>query len=1653
MTPPLERPIPFRVGTYRTFREQMLAELPRLQVGSDGPPPARPLEVLDPGTSRDFAAALIDAWATVGDVLTFYQERLLNEGFLRTVMEPRSIRALIAQLGLSPEPGVAASTQLAFTVAGAPGSPERIRVPAGTGAQSIPGTGETAQTFETSADIEARPAWNAMVPAPVLTTVTQALTVAHTQARLAGTGTGLTVGAPVLAAAADGSAFSFGTVVTVETSTPARETRVAWDPAPGGTRAGPLTDPTVLAFGRATRLFGYNAAPWSALTTQQKRAHREILGGVFVWPGDDGDWMGASGGLPAAVAGTSGGLPAADVRALAVDEAGRIYAGTAGQGLYVSADGGLTWSAGGSRWADVFSLAAGAQGRMYAGAAGGRVLRSCDGGATWASVSGSTTIGAGKSPEVVDTRLPASPVRAVFDDGAGTLYAGTDFGPWSSDPDVFPAWSPVTLSLDSPGEQPAVWSFAAIPWGGVAVGAAGGVWAAAGGLPLGTDLPSTLPDGEPNVVRALLASGSALLAGTDAGLYSLAAAGGAWTAVPGPASGGVPLAVSALVLVPPGVVAATAGVIAATPGGVFLETAPGVWAAIGTQGMPPEPPSSDCHLGRPVPAPPGLNQVGVTALAAGAEVLVAAAPYAGFWPEAWPGPPICENVIALSGTISGVVPGSWIVLQQGPDPAGHGPPPEVAVLRVSTVQTHEAAVQTRTLERYGRRGQATEVRVDPAPGLERFDLRATRAYVASRPLSPAAQTLAVDGDGDGPSRADGKRTDVVGGAGGDFRRAPLPRSRVSGRSQELRPFAGSRLRVAGPVPALPAGRAVSVTGLRIRAAAWPRAGVFVAPPPPTTAGFATAGLASVEVVAVAWAPGGRVLAAIGGDPGAAGPATGLWWTDDAGATWSPAAGKLDGVQVNALAAGPAALWAAGPAGAVFTSADGATWESAGTAGRAVTALAVDAAGTVYAATADAGVLRRDAGGAWSTAAGGLPAGPVRALAAAPDGGMVAATAQGAWWLAAGAPAWTAWSAGLASLDVIALAVLPDGRALAGTGGGGVFSAAAALDEWKAASAGLDASGARFVAALAAGSDGTAWAGTRGAGCYALAPGAAAWTRAPLGVANDVRALAVGERGVVAGCGAVPLLASEGGVHAALALQPLLALPAKAAAALDVGSLPADALKRLKEAGIKLPATPTVRTHAAGKAWWIDASQGVLLLRLDAGAVRVRRPRGLATLMGPPPSTSLGVAAVDGGNHPGTLTPRKGELFWQPASAASLPVGEVARVAASATSGLRSTTLTLQRPLENAYDPSTVQLCANLAPATQGATQGHWPHPEVLGSGNASAAGQSFRLARSPLTFVSTPSGRAAALQVWVNGVRWREVETLYGQPENAAVYEVRVDEKGAGTVTFGDGIYGARLPMGVGNVAAQYRVGIGISGNLGAGRVTILRSAPLGVKQATNPVPAAGGAPGQTAAQAAASAPRAARVLARVVSLDDFTDYALDFPGIDKAVAETVRDRRGRAVVALTVAGGRGGPVVPDAALLDELRREMVGAGAHGAFRVMPCAPLAFVVRARLEVDPARHAGTVLADARAALAALYDPERRALGQGAASSAAVAALQGVTGVVGVELSAFHLVGDTPGVETLLQARGARVDPRAGILPAQLLLPAPAGGITLSVAEAP
>jgi hypothetical protein len=128
----------------------------------------RPLERLRTRAQSDPAIALLDAWAVVGDVLTFYDERIAQEGYLRTASERRSVLELARLIGYTPRPGVSATAYLAYTIdedrSVTPPKGMEVVIPAGSRAQSVPEPNEFPQTFETAEPLRARTQWNKLQP-------------------------------------------------------------------------------------------------------------------------------------------------------------------------------------------------------------------------------------------------------------------------------------------------------------------------------------------------------------------------------------------------------------------------------------------------------------------------------------------------------------------------------------------------------------------------------------------------------------------------------------------------------------------------------------------------------------------------------------------------------------------------------------------------------------------------------------------------------------------------------------------------------------------------------------------------------------------------------------------------------------------------------------------------------------------------------------------------------------------------------------------------------------------------------------------------------------------------------------------------------------------------------------------------------------------------------------------------------------------------------------------------------------------------------------------------------------------------------------------------------------------------------------------------
>jgi hypothetical protein len=215
--------------------------------------------------NSDFSIALVDAWSEVLDILTFYTERLANEAYLGTAIEARSIFELVKLVGYTPSPGVSASATLVFTLATAPGSPATVPIPQGTRVQSVPGPGQTPQIFETSSDLRATIAANAI---PAATTQPWTTVGSDTSTWIAGTANNIQVGNALLFISASGGAPALAGpaalcfVTAVQINAVSGNTQIFWDqPLPFGANDSSIC---LYVLRAKAALFGVNA-PWPGI--------------------------------------------------------------------------------------------------------------------------------------------------------------------------------------------------------------------------------------------------------------------------------------------------------------------------------------------------------------------------------------------------------------------------------------------------------------------------------------------------------------------------------------------------------------------------------------------------------------------------------------------------------------------------------------------------------------------------------------------------------------------------------------------------------------------------------------------------------------------------------------------------------------------------------------------------------------------------------------------------------------------------------------------------------------------------------------------------------------------------------------------------------------------------------------------------------------------------------------------------------------------------------------------------------------------------------------------------------------------------------------------------------------------------------------------
>jgi len=360
-----------------------------------------------------------------------------------------------------------------------------------------------------------------------------------------------------------------------------------------------------------------------------------------------------------------------------------------------------------------------------------------------------------------------------------------------------------------------------------------------------------------------------------------------------------------------------------------------------------------------------------------------------------------------------------------------------------------------------------------------------------------------------------------------------------------------------------------------------------------------------------------------------------------------------------------------------------------------------------------------------------------------------------------------------------------------------------------------------------------------------------------------------------------------------------------------------------------------------------------------------------------------------------------------------------------------------------YNNPAVTAYGNIVDASQGKTVAETP----IGSGDARTLFQSCPLPKAPLSYLfdatRTPA-QVPALDIYVEGIKWKRVDTLFNAGPQDQVYIVREDQDGNSVAQFGDGKTGARLSSGRNNVAAVYRVGIGAYGAQKADTKAQATGKLSGLDKVLLPLDVTTGADPESADNAREAAPVKLQSLGRLVSIADYEAETRMLPNVLKAAARWDAPDGVPAIVMTVLTSGGGSTD------LAKVRDALTGYNhcrgpARHPILVINGVRQYLHLNAAIGYDPAYRTEDLSGEIKLALGVagdedngidgargLFGVQRRSFHESVHTSEAIGAIQNITGIVWVKLLAAQLL--SPG--TLPQP-----DPTLLPLPSVNLIPSP------------
>lgn len=289
----------------------------------------------------------------------------------------------------------------------------------------------------------------------------------------------------------------------------------------------------------------------------------------------------------------------------------------------------------------------------------------------------------------------------------------------------------------------------------------------------------------------------------------------------------------------------------------------------------------------------------------------------------------------------------------------------------------------------------------------------------------------------------------------------------------------------------------------------------------------------------------------------------------------------------------------------------------------------------------------------------------------------------------------------------------------------------------------------------------------------------------------------------------------------------------------------------------------------------------------------------------------------------------------------------------------ATTFSLSAPL---------RLLVDLVAVSRGTTV----TSELLGTGDASVAGQSFTLKQSPLTYLASGASWTSTLQISVDGIYWTEASTFYGQPPDAAIFVASSLPDASTQIRFGDGVNGSRLPTGS-TVVATYRYGAGAAAPP-AGRLTTILKPQPNLAAIHNPIPVGGGSDAEQPSDVRVNAPASVLTFGRAISGDDYETVARLAPGVSRARAYWTWDEASQRTLVKVYVGD-------DNNALRSADQALAGSeDPNKPIKVTLATSISLALTCTLSISPDRVASSVVNAASASLSDLFSAANMMIGQ-------------------------------------------------------------------------